>query len=328
MGILDLATNIVDVSLVQETFAERPEQLPGVSAPGHLRGRITLDAVSFRYSEDDPWVLRDVSLDIPSGAKVALVGASGSGKSTLGKLLLGLYLPSSGRILFDGRDVTSLDLPAVRSQMGVVLQEPYLLSANLRENIALGAEGDSPEQIAMKVAMAAQKAAIHDDIMRLPMGYNTVVAEGGGGFSGGQRQRCVIARALMNEPAVMLLDEATSALDNITQSVVEDSLGKLSATRVVIAHRLSTVVDADVIVVLKKGRVLEQGSHAELMARRGRYYALVSAQEVEQEKKPQDVIVDRTQDISMTPVSLASLGLPVPIAALIPPDPPTTPETT
>ncbi len=274
--IVSSAPSLVDYGLVRSTFAEPLEQSSSAAlvSPGQLRGRIALEQVSFRYTADGPLVLRDVSLEIESGTKVALVGASGSGKSTLGRLLLGLYLPSAGRILFDGRDVTSLDLEALRRRMGVVLQEPFLLPGTIRENIALGAEGATRE----RVAEAAQHAAIADDIEQMPMGYETLVAEGGSTFSGGQRQRLVIARALVSSPAILLLDEATSALDNFSQAIVERHLARSTATRIVIAHRLSTIVDADLIVVLRKGSVVEQGTHEELLAKRGPYYELVRAQ--------------------------------------------------
>jgi ABC-type bacteriocin/lantibiotic exporter with double-glycine peptidase domain len=219
-------------------------------------------------------VLRDISLDIRAGMKVALVGASGSGKSTLGKLLLGMYLPTSGRILIDGKDVASLDLQALRRRIGAVLQEPHLMAGSIRDNIAMGAES-AP---LARVVEAAQRAALHDDIEKMPMGYSTLVSEGGSAFSGGQRQRCVIARAMLGSPALLLLDEATSALDNLSQAVVERHLAESTATRIVVAHRLSTVIDADLIVVLDRGRIVEQGTHDSLLRARGAYHDLVRAQ--------------------------------------------------
>jgi ABC-type bacteriocin/lantibiotic exporter with double-glycine peptidase domain/CRP-like cAMP-binding protein len=275
LQIVASAPSLVDYGLVRSTFLEPREQGSSpLLLPGQLRGRITVDHVSFRYAQDGPLVLKDVSLEIGAGMKVALVGVSGSGKSTLGRLLLGLYLPASGRILFDGKDVTSLDLEALRQRMGVVLQEPFLLAGSISENIALGAERASREQI----VSAARRAAIHDDIEAMPMGYRTLVGEGGTTFSGGQRQRIVIARALASSPAVLLLDEATSALDNLSQAIVEQHMTASTATRIVIAHRLSSVVGADRIVVMHQGSIVEQGTHDELLARRGAYFDLVRAQ--------------------------------------------------
>jgi ABC-type bacteriocin/lantibiotic exporter with double-glycine peptidase domain len=273
--LLTSAPSAVDFETVKSTFDEPVEQKdPNPLPPGELRGAITLDRVSFRYEDDGPLALDDVSLVIEPGTKVALVGRSGSGKSTLGKLLLGMYLPSAGRILFDGKDLANLDLQAVRSQIGVVLQSPYLISGTLRDNIGLASDGANYDQI----VAAAKKAAIHDDIARLPMGYQTLVTEGGATFSGGQRQRCVIARALLASPAVLLLDEATSALDNVSQRAIEGHLARSTATRIVIAHRLSTVRDADLIVVVDHGRVIEKGRHDDLLAKRGVYFELVKAQ--------------------------------------------------
>jgi ATP-binding cassette, subfamily B, bacterial len=273
--IIGSAPSVVDYGLVRETFIEKREQVAGtLVAPGQLRGKLGVENVSFRYTPDGPNVLRDVSLEIESGSKIALVGASGSGKSTLGRLLLGLYLPTAGRILFDGKDVKTLDLGALRRRMGVVLQDPFLITGSVRDNIALGGDGIAQE----RVIEAAEKAAIHEDIERMPMSYSTRVSEGGTTFSGGQRQRVVIARALLTTPAVMLLDEATSALDNVTQAVIEANLSKSSATRIVIAHRLSTIVDADRIIVLQKGKIVEEGRHDDLVAKRGAYFDLIQAE--------------------------------------------------
>ena len=273
--LLAAAPNAVDYAFVDETFAEPVEQsAPTPIAPGVLGGRIRLERVSFRYPGPGPLVLDDVSLTVEPGTKVALVGRTGAGKSTLGKLLLAMHMPTCGRVLFDEHDLASLDLQAVRSQIGAVLQEPYLAAGTLRENIALTAEGASYAD----VVDAAKRAALHDDIASLPMGYQTLVTDGGTTFSGGQRQRCVIARALLSSPSILLLDEATSALDAESQRVVETHLARSKATRIVIAHRLSTVIDADQIVVVERGRIVEAGRHDELIAKRGAYFDLVRAQ--------------------------------------------------
>ncbi len=262
-------------SLLAETFSEAPEQsATHLLPPGHVRGRVTLESVSFGYDADSGDVLHDVSLDVEPGTKVALVGATGSGKSTLGKLLLGFYLPRSGRVLLDGKDLTSLDLTAVRAQLGVVLQDAQLFSGTVRENISITAP-DAPVE---RVVESAKLADIHGVVADLPMGYDTIVSEGGSSFSGGQRQRLALARALVHEPAVLLLDEATSALDNASQGRIEASLARLGCTRIVIAHRLSTVIDADQVIVLDRGRVVETGTHADLMAAKGYYFRLAQAQ--------------------------------------------------
>jgi ABC-type bacteriocin/lantibiotic exporter with double-glycine peptidase domain len=230
--------------------------------------------VSFRYDADSPNVLDGVSLSIQPGQKVALVGRTGSGKSTLAKLLLGLYPPTEGEILYDGIPVRTLNLQQVRAQSGVVLQDSFLFSSSLKDNISFHNRFIPVEQL----TRAATIAEIHTDIMQLPMGYETRIDEGGDSLSGGQRQRLAIARAVAHCPALLLLDEATSHLDVITENRVDRNLDALFCTRVVIAHRLSTIQNADLIVVMEKGSIVEQGSHHELLSRDGQYAALVRMQ--------------------------------------------------
>ncbi|RKH50732.1 peptidase domain-containing ABC transporter, partial [Corallococcus llansteffanensis] len=253
-----------------------PEQdLPHVTQAPALSGRVELRDVSFRYSADGPVVLDGISLRIEPGQKVALVGRSGSGKTTLAMLLLGLHEPTTGEIRYDGLAMQSLDYVALRGQFGAVLQEPFLFSGSLRENITFSDPALSLEQ----VTEAARLAVIHEDIERMPMGYETVISgSGGSGLSGGQRQRIAVARALVRKPALLLLDEATSQLDVLTESQLDQNLGRQSCTRILIAHRLSTVRDADLILVLEAGRLVEQGTHDELMTRNGPYVALVQKQ--------------------------------------------------
>jgi ABC-type bacteriocin/lantibiotic exporter with double-glycine peptidase domain len=251
------------------------EQKPGQGAdPGRLGGRIELEQVSFRHSPHAPLVVRDVSAAIAPGSFVAIVGRSGSGKSTLARLLIGLYRPAAGRILYDGVDLAQLDLRALRGQVGVVAQNPYLFGQSIRHNIALG----NPELSLDRVVQSARTAAIHDDILAMPMGYETPLADGGSSISGGQRQRIALARALANDPSILLLDEATSALDAVTEHKVLDGLEGLGCTRIVIAHRISTVAHADLILVMDDGALVEAGRHADLLAARGKYAELVAAQ--------------------------------------------------
>jgi ATP-binding cassette subfamily C protein len=241
--------------------------------PGELSGTLEVDAVAFRYSRDGPLVLDDVSLECRPGEFVALVGPSGSGKSTLLRLLLGFETPTAGAILYDGRDLTSLDLRAVRGQIGTVLQNGRLLSGDIFTNI-VGAAGLTLED----AWEAARMVGLDEEIQAMPMGMHTVIGEGGNTLSGGQRQRLLIARAIVSRPRLVFFDEATSALDNRTQEIVSRSLDRLAATRIVIAHRLSTIVHADRIYVLERGRVVECGTYRELMRRRGVFARLARRQ--------------------------------------------------
>ncbi len=260
---------------INDVLATAPEQesKESLSAPV-LKGRITLENVSFRYSAGSPDVVKDVSLEIEPGQNIAIVGKSGSGKSTLAHLILGLYAPTSGRVLYDGQDLETLDLAWVRKQLGIVPQDAFLFGSSVRKNIAL-AEPDMPLE---RVERAAALAAMHDEIAGWPMGYDTVLADGGASLSGGQRQRLALARALVHDPKILLLDEATSHLDVETEQVVHSHLGSLGCTRIVIAHRLSTVQNADLILVMDDGRFVERGTHDDLLSAHGRYWRLVASQ--------------------------------------------------
>jgi ATP-binding cassette subfamily C protein len=257
----------------QPILTAQPEVDDNKADPGRLTGSILIDHVTFRYREDGPLILDDVTIHAQPGEFIAFVGPSGSGKSTLLRLLLGFETPITGTVYYDGQDLMGLDVAAVRRQLGVVLQNSRINAGSIFENISSGA------LIRLDDAWkATEMAGLADDIRAMPMQMHTLVSEGGTNLSGGQRQRLIIARALALQPRILLLDEATSALDNRTQAIVSQSLDRLKVTRVVIAHRLSTIRNADRIYVLESGRVVQQGSFAELADQPGLFTQLIKRQ--------------------------------------------------
>ena len=279
-GATDLSLALIEVWDViplwarsQPILQAEPEVDTQKADPGRLTGHFCVDRVTFRYREDGPLILDDVTVEAKPGEFIALVGPSGSGKSTVLRLLLGFEQPQSGTVYYDGQDLSGLNITAVRRQLGVVLQNGRINAGSIYENIAGGALislGDAWK--------AAEGAGFADDIRSFPMGMQTVISEGGSNLSGGQRQRLVIARALALNPKILLLDEATSALDNRTQAIVSESLDKLKVTRVVVAHRLSTIRNADHIYVIQAGRVVQQGNFDELAAQTGLFAQLIKRQ--------------------------------------------------
>jgi ATP-binding cassette subfamily C protein len=251
-----------------------PEFEEDAQMPGHLTGEIEVNNVTFSYSEDSGTVLKDISLHIKAGEYIGVVGSSGSGKSTLLKLLLGFERPQLGKIYYDGRDIDSLDKRELRKKFGVVLQDGGLISGSIYENITITA----PSARLKRVKEVVREVGLEEDIKAMPMGLHTVLSENSGTISGGQKQRILIARAIVGKPKIIFFDEATSALDNVTQSMVVETLEKLKETKIVIAHRLSTVMNCDRILVLEHGELVEEGSYQELMDKKGRFYELAIRQ--------------------------------------------------
>ena len=266
--VIDMAKPIMDAE---------PEISEGKHIVTKVSGGIELSNVSFRYEDHSPLVVNDLSLKIKPGQYVAVVGKTGCGKSTLLRLLLGFEKPQKGAIYYDGRDINTLDLKSLRKRIGVVTQNGKLFQGDIYSNIVISAPYLSVDD-AWK---AAEIADIADDIRAMPMGMHTIISEGAGGISGGQKQRLMIARAVAPNPKILMFDEATSALDNITQKKVSEALDSLKCTRIVIAHRLSTIKQCDRIIVLDGGKIVEDGNYDQLINQKGYFYELVERQRLE-----------------------------------------------
>ena len=245
-----------------------------------IKGNIKFENVCFKYIENGPLILNDLSLEVHEGEYVAIVGQTGCGKSTLIRVLLGFEEPLSGRVLVDGHDVKEVDPSSLRRKIGTVMQNGTLFHADIFSNIIISNPSLSEED----AWVAAEIANIADDIREMPMGMKTVISEGQGGISGGQKQRIMIARAIVHHPKILIFDEATSALDNKTQKSITESINKLECTRIVIAHRLSTIKSADRIIMLEGGKIIEEGNYESLIAKKGKFAELVDRQRLDQEE--------------------------------------------
>ncbi|MCR5650385.1 MAG: ATP-binding cassette domain-containing protein [Lachnospiraceae bacterium] len=263
--------------LVSPLLSEIPEDSSDMPIVENLRGSVEISNIYFRYSEKSAYVLEDISFKVRPGEYVAITGHSGCGKSTLVRLLLGFEKPEKGSIFYDSNNLASVDAGSVRRHIGTVMQNSRLFVGNILYNIIIS----SPEASLDDAWEAAKLAGIAEDIGQMPMGMKTLISEGGSGLSGGQRQRLMIARAICKKPEILIFDEATSALDNITQKHVSDSLDALKCTRIVVAHRLSTIKNCDRILCLDRGRIVEEGTYDELMAKNGFFAELVSKQQLD-----------------------------------------------
>ena len=281
MALAGVAATIAQIrptlEMVRPIFRAEPEISEDKAMVTRLSGAIELNNVTFRYREDMPPVLDNLSLKIRPGQYVAIVGKTGCGKSTLMRVLLGFEKPQKGAVYYDGRDINKLDLKSLRRRIGTVLQNGKLFMGDIFSNITICAPWLTLEE----AWAAAETAGMAEDIRNMPMGMHTIISEGQGGISGGQRQRMLIARAIAPRPKILMFDEATSALDNITQRQVSDALDAMKCTRIVIAHRLSTIRQCDRIIVLDKGQIIEDGSYEELIARDGFFAELVSRQRLD-----------------------------------------------
>ena len=264
------------LEMAEPILRAEPEVAEGREMVTKLSGNIELSGVSFRYGENLPYIFDGLDLKVRSGEYIAIVGKTGCGKSTLIRLLLGFETPEKGAVFYDRKDIKNLDLRSLRRKMGVVTQNGSLFLGDIFSNIAVSAPSLSLDE----AWEAAETAGIAEDIRAMPMGMFTVIGEGQGGISGGQKQRLLIARAIAPKPKILIFDEATSALDNKTQKQVSEALDRLNCTRIVIAHRLSTVKNCDRILVLDGGKIIEEGSYQALMEKGGFFAELVERQKL------------------------------------------------
>jgi ABC-type bacteriocin/lantibiotic exporter with double-glycine peptidase domain len=264
------------LEMAEPILQTEPEKTLKKDIATRVSGSIEMGGIYFRYSEMTPYILENFSLKIKAGEYVAIVGKTGCGKSTLVRLLLGFEKPEKGVVFYDGKDIERIDLKSLRRKIGSVIQDGQLFYGNIFQNIAIASE-----KLTMDEAWeAAEMAGIADDIRAMPMGMNTIISEGQGGISGGQKQRLLIARAVASKPKILIFDEATSALDNITQKQIATALDDLKCTRIVIAHRLSTIKNCDRILVLDGGKIIEEGSYQELIDKKGFFSELVERQQL------------------------------------------------
>ena len=277
---LSIATIKPSLDIIMPLMEAEPEQQDDKETVTSITGALEISHLSFRYSADSPLIIDDLNLISPARQYVAIVGRTGCGKSTLMRLLLGFEKPTKGAIFYDRKDTRHLDMRSVRRLIGTVMQDGRLFGGSIYENITISAPTLSMDE----AWDAATIAGIAEDIRSMPMGMHTVLQEGGGGISGGQRQRLMIARAVAPKPRLLLLDEATSALDNITQKQVSEALDKMRCTRIVIAHRLSTIRHCDRILVLDNGKIVEDGTYEELVAKKGFFAELVERQQLKSTK--------------------------------------------
>ncbi|MBP5668713.1 MAG: ATP-binding cassette domain-containing protein, partial [Lachnospiraceae bacterium] len=281
MTLAGTATTIANIKPTLDMVRPILETVPEIDETKkmvtQLKGGIELNNVSFRYSEDMPMILDNLSLKIHPGQYVAIVGKTGCGKSTLMRTLLGFETPQKGAVYYDGQDLKSLDPKSLRRRIGTVMQDGKLFMGDVYSNIVITA----PWLTLDDAWEAAEIAGIAEDIRRMPMGMHTIISEGQGGISGGQRQRLMIARAVAPKPKILMFDEATSALDNLTQKQVSEALDKMKCTRIVIAHRLSTIRQCDRIIVLDGGRIIEDGTYEQLIAKNGFFADLVARQRLD-----------------------------------------------